>query len=387
MRSSTVTNAKAGFSARASLVPFAYTAVSMLPVFAVGSLAVTLQRELRFGEAALGLAVSLCFATSALAAVPVGRVVHRVGAASALRLSALVTLAALLCLGTAGSWSQLVLGLVLGGLGSSLAIVSAGAAVALEVPPERYGLGFGIQLAAIPAASVAVGASVPPLVQLAGWHAVFAVAGAVAAVLAMLGAPASAPAHEPAVRHRGVRMTPVLLLIALVAFLAGVVGNSLAAFLVDAAVDRGFSEARGALLLACASIGALASRIGLGWLTDRRRSVGLAELTGLMAAGALAFGLAALAGDDRRVYALAMVLALATSFGWPGLVYCAAVGRSGSHPAPTVGFVMSWTFAGNVIGPLLTGLLVQHWSYTATWIAFGAVMAAGALAAESARRR
>jgi MFS family permease len=376
----------AGGAARTAFVSFTYSAVSMLPLFVVSSLAVTLQRELGFGEARLGLAVSICFVTSALSAGPVGRAVQRFGAPITLRFGALVTLTALVCLATAGSWWQLALGLALGGLGNAIAMISASASVALDVPAARHGLGFGIQQAAVPATNIAVGLSVPLLTLLFGWHAAFVAAGVAAVALVAAGRALHPPARREAGPGERVRLTRPLALIAIVGMLGGMVGNSLAAFLVDSAHARGFSEAHGALLLACASAAAFSVRIGLGWLADRRRSAGLTELACLMALGALAFALAAADTSSDSVYVLAMLLGLASSWGWPGLVYTAAARRSSSHPGPTAGFLMSWIFAGNVVGPFGTGVIVEHWSYTGAWLTFVVLLAVAAAAAAAAER-
>jgi hypothetical protein len=56
----------------ATLVSVGYSILAVLPLFLVSSQAVQLQRDLDFGTSGLGLAVSVCFAVSALAATPWG---------------------------------------------------------------------------------------------------------------------------------------------------------------------------------------------------------------------------------------------------------------------------------------------------------------------------
>ncbi len=60
---------------RVTSLAVAYAVLGVLPLFLVSAQSVQLQRDLDFDRAGLGLAVSLCFAASALAANPAGRLV------------------------------------------------------------------------------------------------------------------------------------------------------------------------------------------------------------------------------------------------------------------------------------------------------------------------
>src|SRR5918997_122382 len=64
---------------RAVLAACATTTACVFPVFLAGGLAVQMEQELGFTPAGLGVAVSAYFAVSALASVPVGRLVERYG--------------------------------------------------------------------------------------------------------------------------------------------------------------------------------------------------------------------------------------------------------------------------------------------------------------------
>ena len=58
---------------------------ALLPPFMTGALAVQVSADLRFGETALGIAVSVFFVTAAVTSVPLGRAAEKHGPARALR--------------------------------------------------------------------------------------------------------------------------------------------------------------------------------------------------------------------------------------------------------------------------------------------------------------
>ena len=108
-------------SARSVLLAVAVATAGVVPAFLTGGLAVQIRAEFGFGEGALGLAVAVFFAVSALASVASGRLVERVGSFLRMRLAAAVSAVSLLAVSAlAGSWWGLVACLVIGGLGNSI---------------------------------------------------------------------------------------------------------------------------------------------------------------------------------------------------------------------------------------------------------------------------
>jgi predicted MFS family arabinose efflux permease len=71
---------------------------------------------------------------------------------------------------------------------------------------------------------------------------------------------------------------------------------------------------------------------------------------------------------------------------WPGALTLAVVQRTPSTPAWAVGVLMAGLFGGAMGGPLLVGLLAQHGSFDAAWIACGALAAAAAATVAATRR-
>ena len=68
-----------GFVAsRPTFAAIVYTTLAVIPLFLVSAAAVELQRDLDFGKAELGLAVSICFTASALVSPSLGYYIERV---------------------------------------------------------------------------------------------------------------------------------------------------------------------------------------------------------------------------------------------------------------------------------------------------------------------
>lgn len=369
----------------ATLVSVSYSILAVLPLFLVSAQAVQLQRELDFGTAGLGLAVSTCFAVSAVAATPLGHLVAHVGARAGLKLSAAMALASLVLLTfVADRWWHVALALALCGLANATAQVATNVVLAGDVPESRQGVAFGAKQAAIPVASLAAGLALPVVGLLAGWRVAFAGA-AVIVVLALLFQPRVSGDGQERPKRAG-RPTPLLLTLALVGLFAGAVANAIPSFAVDSAVANGFGESAAGLLLALGSAAAIVVRVGAGWVADRRGSIGFSELLWLTAAGAVALVGLALAGENQALYVLATLAVFATGWGWPGLIHYATVRSHRETSAAASGFVLSWIYVGNVVGPAIVGFVAEHRSYADAW-AYGAVVLALAAAATWFARR
>jgi MFS family permease len=369
----------------ATLVSVGYSVLAVLPLFLVSSQAVQLQRDLEFGTAGLGLAVSVCFAVSALAATPLGHVVAAIGSRAGLKLAAGMALAALVLMTfVADRWWHVAVALALCGLANTTAQVATNVVLAGDVPESRQGIAFGAKQAAIPIASLAAGLALPVVGLLAGWRAAFAGAGAIV-IAALLFQPRVSGGRGSRERRSG-RPTPLLLSLALVGLFAGSAANAIPTFAVDSAVAHGFGEGAAGLLLAVGSLAAVIVRVGAGWVADRRGSIGFSELLWLTGAGTLALAALALAGESQAFYVLAMLAVFATGWGWPGLIHYATVRSHRETSAAASGFVLSWIYVGNVVGPAIVGFVAEHRSYAEAWAYAAAVLAVAAGGAWVARR-
>ncbi|GAA3763953.1 MFS transporter [Salinactinospora qingdaonensis] len=365
----------------------AYTALGSLPLFLISAYSVRLQQELGFGPALYGTAISLYFAVSAVVSPFIGRFVERVGARAAMRGAAACSLSALLLLGAvADSWPALAVCLALGALANGLSQMSANVALARGIVSHRQGVAFGLKQSAVPIAGLAAGAWLPAISGLAGWRTAVLLLAVVPAVAIWLVPRLGAPTPRTAAGKGRRAVDRRLFSLALTAALAGAIGNSLAVFIVDAAVAAGLTEHAGAVVLAVGSAASITTRVAVGWFVDRRGSDATTELITLMVGGAVGLLLLVFSTGQPVLFTGAAVLAFAAGWGWPGLLHYHAVRSSGRSPGVATGIVASGTFLGTVVGPASIGFLVAHGSYALAWACCTAVMAAAALSMTYARR-
>ena len=363
------------------------TIAANLPVFFTGSLAVQLQRDLGFGDAALGLAVGVYYAVGAVGSPWTGRIVERLGAQRALRLGAVVSATGqvLIALAVHQLWLLIVL-LAIGGLANSLAQPASNVYLAGLVPQHRLGLALGIQKSAIPAAALLGGLAVPIAADV-GWRWAFA-AGAAFALFAVWQVP-----QEPAgtVRKRVDRTvtpdvaTSTLMILAIGVGFGSSASNALSAFLVRGGVEAGLGESGAAGLLVVGSILGIGVRLLFGHRADSRPGRTLAFMVGLFAAAAVTFVL--LSFEQTALFVVATPLVFATAYAWPGLFHLAVVRSNPSAPGVATGIAMTGTLAGAVAGPLVFGVLAEHVGYSAAWLSAAGFLLLACVFVAAADRR
>lgn len=351
------------------------TAVAAAPVWLIGGLAVQIRQELGFGEARLGLLVTIFFSMSSLVSVPGGRVVERIGWRRGIAIaSVLATAALLLVAAVAKSWLHLALAVGVAGLGNAIAQPAANLGLAQVIRSGRQGLAFGIKQAAIPLATLASGTAVPVIALTVGWRWAFA-AAAVAALGIGLSTP-SGHAALPPFRRKGTREGDAALLPLVILAAAGgmgsIVGTSFGAFIVDSSVTAGVAPGAAGLLLALGSLCGVSARVGYGWLADRWEGSLLTAVACLMTVG----GAGLLLMPSQSTFATLLPLTgivFATGWAWPGLFAFAIVRLNRNAPAAATGICLTGIYLGGVVGPLAFGLTVEHVGYAAAW--FGTAFA------------
>lgn len=361
------------------------TVLASLPVFLLGGLAVLVRADLGFSEVQLGLAASTFFAVAALTAVPAGRVAARTGAWAATVIGAGLSAAALVGMSAARSYAVLLLALAVAGVANSLAQLGTNGTLAEVVPKHRQGLAFGIKQAAIPAATLVAGFSLPLVGLTLGWRVSFA-ASALLAVAYVLLAPRTGRRRRTAGSAGGHGDVAVVALsvVAAAAALASAAVNGLAAFLVESAVASGLSPSGAGVLLGTGSALGVAARVLVGWLADRRQSGHLRIVAAMMAVGAVGMSLFATGKPAAFFAGTALVFALGWS--WPGLLTFAVVRLHPSAPARATSYTQTGVFAGGATGPLVFGLVVTAGSYRLAWSVAAVAMLMASAAMVAGRR-
>lgn len=382
------------------------TAVTNLSPLLSSGLAVQIQDDLDFDDAALGLTVGSFYLAGALGSVLSGRIVERVGPRAALRFTALATAGVLLATGAAaGSWAVLT-GLVgLAGLANALAQPATNLYIARGVRPGRQGLAIGIQKSGIPAAALLGGLAVPTLGLTVGWSWAFVI-GALLALAASAYVPAvpSRPAAAPKPAESGAAAdasagqtaangppkaglsdrsrtagplaaaatagrpdVPVRLLAALATAtgLAAAGSGSLSGFFVVSSVGSGVDEGLAGVLLGAGSLVGIAIRLVLGEMADRGAIGAWNTLTVMFLVAAASFG--GLATGSEAVLIAVLPFAFASAFAWPSLYHLAVVRANPSAPGAATGITMTGSYTGAVGGPLVFGLVADQASYGWAW--------------------
>lgn len=348
------------------------------PIFLTGAMAVFIRPELGFGESALGALATLYYLTSAITALPSGRLAERLGGPRAMALGAALSMAAMIGISVfATSWGRLAALLVLAGIGNGIAFPASNLALTRGFPPRRQGMGFAIKQSAGPFATLVSGAAVPLIGLTVGWRWAFAAAG-LAAIPVIAGW--NVRQGGPEVR-RGSRSDvpgrPVWLL-AFAAFCGVNATASLGAFYVESAVAGSIAPGAAGLLLSLGSAVGILCRLGWGWLGDRNPRHHFTLLAGILIAGAAGFLAMSRTTGVAQLLAVTM-LVFGTGWAWPSLLNFAVVQRTWKAPGIASGIIGTGQYGGGILGPVVFGLLVERISYRAAW-SFSATMLALAAA-------
>jgi cyanate permease len=235
-----------------------------------------------------------------------------------------------------------------------------------------------VKQSAIPVATLLTGAAVPTIALPFGWRWAF-VAGAVLAVAVL---PLAPRGPRPPARPKGTgdkraeRATGPLVVLALgTAFAAGS-ASALGIFLVDSAVAQGIGAATAAGMLTLGSVVGMLTRLGGGWLADRRRGNHLTFVAATLGVGAGGLALLAVAGMPALV--IGTMVGYGLGWSWPGVLNFAVVRLNPLAPAAATSITQSGVYVGGCIGPLLFGLVAAH-SYATAWLAAAGAMLVAAV--------
>lgn len=369
---------KSGLQIRLLTLSVAIVTVSTLPVFLTGAAFFRIGPELGMGPLGLGVVTALFFLTASVTSPRLGRWVQRVGWRRAMRINLVVSAivsAAIAPLARA-PWSLALL-LVAGAVMYGAANPAANQALARHTHPARNATVFGLKHAGIPTSTLLAGLAVPAVVVHLGWRPAFLGAGLLALAAWLL-----IPDHEPtpsrakAAHRTGPPLTTgQLRRLAVVAGLGAVAAVSLGTFMVSAAVDRGVPEAVAGWLQFGGSGASILARIGSGlWVDERGRTMTM--LVTLLGAGSVVFAL--LPAANGAYFAVAVLIAYATGWGWPGLMTASVVGADREAAAASSAITQAGVFVGAGGAPLVLGLVVDRWSFSPMWWVASACLMTGA---------
>ncbi len=364
---------------RLLLVAILVVTASTQPVFLLGAAFPQMGPELGFGPTGLGFLTGAFFLTSAAASIPLGRLIDRIGWRTAMRVNAVVSGLLVVAIGLgARDLVSLTLLLVASAAAYGASNPAANKALAAQGAPRRRALVFGLKHAGIPTSALLAGLAVPTLVVTLGWRAAYLVAAVVPVlVLALVPKEAAPPADDPADGDDRRHVEPLgrrqLAALAAGSALATWAPVALSTYLVAAAVALGFSPSAAGLLLFAGSAVSILARVLAGALTDHIGGRGFAGVATLTAAGAVV--LLALAPSTGTMFALLVLVAFATGWGWPGLMTYAVVNANTGTVAASSAITQAGVFLGAGVGPLILGWTVGRYGFSAIWLVAAAGLA------------
>lgn len=346
-----------------------------------------IQRDLGFGPARLGVAVSIFFGAAALATI--------FGISAFLRLGprvGLVIAGSAVALGgscvafVAQNWWVLAASMAVLGLGNAACQGISNASVATALPSNRRGLGFGIKQSAVPAAIMFGGLAVPTTTALFGWRSTFLVIACVGLVVVAVGLVRPPPAGAARPRGADARADRAprgpLLLCGLAITFASASANFLGAYLASWAHSVGLTVEQAGVLLAAGSGSSVLIRIYLGHRADLRYGANLPVVASMTLGGAVCLALIGAVGAPWSVVLFGL-LAFAVGWSWPGLFLYAVARLGRDSPTQASSVLQAGAFAGGALGPALLGLVVSVAGFEVAWYcaAVGFLVAAGLVSA------
>ena len=346
----------------------------VLPIHMTGALAPELQAALGFGDAGLGIAVSVAFGVSALVTAAGGSFTDRVGPRLALRSGAAFSAAGLVVLAGAPSYLVLVAGLILATPGNAIAQPGANVLIAEGVRDERRGVALGIKQSAIAVSTALSGIASLVLVATLGWRWAY-VAGVVVAALAILVVPEvrgakqswrtpARPRAMVAAAQAGADQA-VVRAATLTGFAGAAAVASIGSFLVRAAVDAGLAASTGRLVLTGGSLLLIVMRVAWGAVADTGRIDPARTVPVLLFGGTVGYLL--LSTGTLAGFVAGAALAFGAGWAWPGLLFLALVRRFPLAAGRPSGQVQRGMFVGAMVGPFLFGVVADSVSFTVAW--------------------
>jgi len=377
-------------------VAFIATGLGGMPIWLLSAYSPFVIESLGLSSALYGLLIATFFGVSALTGIWLGGSTARNGWINGVAYTSILSAIGLLVIALlANSWLIMALGIVVSAFANSMSQPAANLAIASVIRQKRMGLAFGIKQAALPVATLLVGASAPLFRFEQGWRAAF---GLIAIFSLSFGAFVQlrtrnrlATPLEMAVASRASRaksnertFSKPLILLAIAAGLGTATTMTFAGFLVLYAVEIGLTAQQGAFVLSVGSFTGIVSRVVSGYLADRRTGRHLVVVSVMMVGGALGYLLVALSSDI-ILLSIASILAFGLGWAWNGVFHLAIVRSNPNRAANSTGVIQSGMALGATFGPAAFGLALTL-SFKLAWLALAVCMLMAAIMVIVGRR-
>lgn len=356
---------------------------------ALSVLAPILVRDLALTRAQIGMSVAAFSGTAAFCSLLAGRVTDRLPLRSTMTLAFAVPALAMALLSMANSFAAVLTMAMVAGVAGALGNPATNKAVATTIPANRQGIAIGIKQSGVQVGLLVAGLYLPQAERLFGWrNGLLVIAGLMAAGsmfcpllsdrLGLQSETAPPPPmtslapHLPLYRH-----PPDVLFMARYAFLMGLGGNALFAYLpLYAHEQAGLSVDQAGVVATVVGGVAVLARVVAAKQSDTTSKAETWMLA--MAVTALAFTLL-LAQPGQMAWLMWPIAAGlgASTEAWNSVVM---MGILLAVPAAVVGrasgLILMTFLLGSAVGPALFGQLVDHTgSYSAGFLAVAVLFA------------
>lgn len=356
-----------------------FTVLVATTVFGTRPLISYLALSLGAGPTELGLIAS-SFAVLAIAgAIPLGRMIDRVGERPTMFAGAIMLVVVCALMPAADSILMLAVGTAMLGIGQMTAVVGAHTMLASRGPFEKRAFRIGLYTSAA-SLGHAIGPAAAGIIigdELSGRAATIALLGAagvsaIAAVLSLfLPDPVPHPTDEHGRRLRASTSETLRLPGMVPALMAGVIAltavDVLVAYLPAYGEERAISPQLIGFSLATLSLAQMISRIGLGWMLSRFGHV--AVLVGSISLAAAVIPMLIMPIGELALLGIMAVAGLGLGLAQPLTLVWVAI----ASPPESRGLAMGLRMGGNRFGQLLVPAAV---GVTAGQLGIGAILAA-----------
>lgn len=351
------------------------------PGFAFGVLGPPLVDEMGLSRVGLGLLTTCFFAVGGVGSLSAGKAVDRFGARTAMLVSFLVVVVALVAMAVSPGYPWLLVGAAAAGVALATGNPATNKAISERLPPGRRGLTTGVKQAGVQVGAFLTGLLLAPAAATWGWRpalAVSALVPLVGLVFTWYAVPADEPPARRDVGTARPPLGPIVWGLAVYAFLMGAAVAANTAYLPLYAVERvGMSAATAGVVAGVVGFVGVVGRVVWGWGSERLPNYAVPLM--LLAFGAtVAVAMTAVAPlVGAWALWLAAIVFGATAVTWNSVGMLALmVEVDASESGHASGVVLFGFYTGFVGSPLVFGAIVDATdSYTPAWALVAAVLA------------
>jgi len=351
--------------------------LSSQPVFLLGAGFLQISNEIDLSVTGLGVLTALFFFVASIASPIGGKIVQQVGWRLSLRVNAIISIAVLLAIALfAKSVFSFGVLLLAGALIYATSNPAANMVLSEYVDPTRRALIFGWKHAGIPFSTLLAGLAVPLVIVSAGWRWAYAISAFLGIIVLALIPNKPLPRSNTNTYDPRRRVAPMsqrrLLALGAGSAMATWSAVALSTYLVAAAVNIGISESIAGYILFSGSVVSITVRVIAGRITDRIGGTGFGGMVTLIASGAIIFALIPLASG--WLFAVVVISAFATGWGWPGLMTFSVVNANPDSVASSSAITQAGILIGAGASPLVLGWAAENWTFDAIWLIVSAAL-------------